>query len=156
MPKVYLCGSIANAQVNSRIASALNREGFNVFDPCTIVPNDAPKMLFSEDVYARCKRAIEDCDVLLVFLDSYGKDSAWEVGFARGLGKVVVGLVTGTSLFLEDWMVRFSLDRILVAKGSWLSSVIDSTDWSSVRGICDLTALDSIPHHVMAALDSRH
>jgi len=77
MINTYLCGSIANADVNAMVSRLLSCGGFDVFDPCTIAPQDQSKAHFSQEVYAQCKRAIEQCDILFVFLDSYGRDSAW-------------------------------------------------------------------------------
>ena len=155
MHSIYLCGSISNAHVNNRVASDLRLAGFDVFDPCTIHPQHTEKLQFSEQVFETCKRAIENCDVLFVFLDTYGKDSAWEVGFARGLGKCVVGVVTGSSLFLQDWMVKFTFDRILVIEGSWLSDAIQAPEWSSIQSRCELTPLDHIARGVLGALQMR-
>jgi nucleoside 2-deoxyribosyltransferase len=145
MIKIYLCGSISNAQVNSMVSRMLSSGGCEVFDPCTITPEDMSKTHFSYSVYAQCKRAIEACDILFVFLDSYGKDSAWEVGFARGLGKCIVGVVAAASLFLEDWMVKYAFDKILVVDKSWLAPEITSPDWATVQQNCEVCTLEEIP-----------
>lgn len=155
MPNAYLCGSIANAGVNALVADELRLAGFEVFDPCTIHPQDMEKLHFPEEVFATCRRAIERCDALLVFLDSYGKDSAWEIGFALGLGKRVVGVVAGSSLFIEDWMVKFTLDRIVILEGSWLSDVVNSPGWASIRSRCETAALRDLASRIAAALDAR-
>jgi nucleoside 2-deoxyribosyltransferase len=155
MHKIYLCGSIANAQINRTIAGVLSGAGYDVFDPCLIVPHHSLKTEFPGSVYAQCKCAIERCDVLFVFLDSYGKDSAWEIGFARGLGKYVVGVVAGTSLFLEDWMVKYTLDRILVIENSWLASAIDSEEWSTIRPLCETASIKNIPNIITNALAAK-
>jgi hypothetical protein len=155
MPNVYLCASIANAQVNSRIGSELRRAGFEVFDPCTIHPRHTDKIYFPEQVFAACRQAIERCDVLLVFLDSYGKDSAWEIGFARGLGKYVVGIVAGSSLFLQDWMVKFTVDHILILEGSWFHEIVESPEWASIRDRSEMAEFDQIAPCIAAAFDAR-
>jgi nucleoside 2-deoxyribosyltransferase len=152
MYNVYLCGSIANAHINRMTTDLLTAAGYEVFDPCSIVPHNAEKMDFPEAVYSQCKSAIERCDILFVFLDSFGKDSAWEVGFARGLGKYIIGVAAGTSLFLEDWMVKHALDQILVLENSWLASTINSEEWNTVRAFCEVVDLSSIPTFLAHAI----
>ena len=155
VPSVYLCGSITNAAVNRRVAEVLSSAGFRVFDPCEIVPSDAQKAHFSVHVYSTCKCAIEAADVLLVFLDSYGRDSAWEVGLALGLGKkLIVGLVSGSSLFLEDWMVKYSLDRLFVLAGGWLVPAVQSPDWAAVRECSEVVSLEDIPSRLLELIAS--
>jgi nucleoside 2-deoxyribosyltransferase len=153
MIKVYLCGSIANAQINLMVSRLLSGGGYDVFDPCKIAPQDISKAHFSQRVYAQCKQAIEACDVLFVFLDSYGKDSAWEVGLARGLGKRIVGVVAAASLFLEDWMVKYAIDKILVIDNGWLAPEIAGPDWATIKQICEVCRLKEVPSKLRQLID---
>jgi nucleoside 2-deoxyribosyltransferase len=152
MPSVYLCGSITNAAANRRVGDLLVRANFDLFDPCEIVPPNTRKTHFPEHVYLTCRRAIEASDVLFVFLDSYGRDSAWEVGFARGLGKLIIGLAAGSSLFLEDWMIKFALDHVFVLDGTLLSQTLDAPDWQSLHGRCTVSSLEQMPQRLAVAL----
>lgn len=40
----------------------------------------------------KCIEAIEESDCLVTYLDDYGMDSAWELGYAEGAGKQIIGL----------------------------------------------------------------
>jgi len=152
MINIYLCGSIANAQVNALIAGLLKRFDFDVFDPCEIVPEAQPKAQFSQHVYSICKEAIERCDILLVFLDSYGRDSAWEVGFARGLGKRIVGLAVASNLFLEDWMVKYAIDNILVLNPGWIVPGSGHLGWRDLMPQTTVISLDSLANNLKDGL----
>lgn len=112
--KVYFCarlGTEAARTNNSLVRAALFDEQFNVFLPQEV---QIPKLPFKS--IERCAfwvdcEAIEWCDILLV-VSPYGKDCAWEVGFAKGLGKKIFGFFTEAKS-IEDTMVVSCIDAIL-------------------------------------------
>ena len=103
--KVYLAGSFAfddrnksftRKQILSNISQMLRKEGHEVFCPWEhTIPNawDLPNRDWGMAVYGMDVTAIQNCDVVVMV--SYGKKesnngSAWECGFACGIGKKVV------------------------------------------------------------------
>ncbi len=50
-------------------------------------------------------------DLVVVELELYGKDTAWEVGYCQGKGKIAIG-VSGNAAYMEDFMVRGSLRAV--------------------------------------------
>lgn len=119
--RVYVCSNLSNHKINKLVTSDLQEKGIDVFHPSSIAPSDLDHHLISSSVFYECKNAIIKCDVLLVFLDSFGKDSSWEVGFANGIGKRVVGIASSSMLFSNDWMVKHSLDKLLILKSGLIS-----------------------------------
>lgn len=90
---VYLAAPHKNLARNDSIARALSDLPIRLQVPYELVraenlveePSDALK------IRQTCANAIVESDVLLVDLDNYGLDSAWELGYAEGLGKKVLG-----------------------------------------------------------------
>jgi len=111
--RVYLSASIVNAPVNTQIAKMLRQAGFIVFLPQSITPKLKPRAAFEASVYNRCVVEMNNSDIGLLVLDSYGRDSAWEAGWYSGLGKPMVGWVQNSFRFAQDWMVKASLRGFL-------------------------------------------
>ena len=103
--KVYLAGSFAftdkgksdsRKRILSNVASKLRGDGHDVFCPWeNHIPNawDLPNKEWGMAVYGMDVSEIQNCDVLIML--SYGKaesnnGSAWECGFAYGIGKKVI------------------------------------------------------------------
>lgn len=91
---IYLSAPHKLLDENKLVIDALRESGFHVF-----VPADEVERVFGtpspidEDARVRdiCIEGIERCDVMVVNVDRYGLDSAWEIGYADGRGKPVVG-----------------------------------------------------------------
>jgi nucleoside 2-deoxyribosyltransferase len=90
---VYIAAPHKNIQKNERIQSALQRNGFSVKLPF----EEVTRRRLSEDINkpekirAVCIEAIDVSQFVAVDLDTYGLDTAWELGYAEGLGKRIVG-----------------------------------------------------------------
>jgi nucleoside 2-deoxyribosyltransferase len=91
---VYLAGPHRNEAKNRSIADALQSHGCSVSVPFELVANNALTNGSAEQATAIrevCMRAIDAASVVAVDLDSYGLDTAWEIGYAEGRGKRIVG-----------------------------------------------------------------
>jgi nucleoside 2-deoxyribosyltransferase len=89
----------------------LNKPIFRVFMPQNITVPELSYSRIEKCGYEADRAAIDWSDIL--FLSSpYGKDCAWEVGYASGLNKFIVANVTDTSS-INDTMVISSVDLII-------------------------------------------
>lgn len=90
---VYIAAPHKNVSKNSKLKTALMHAGFVVKLPFEEVSEgritggaDQPDAIRSV-----CIQAIKESQLVVVDLDTYGLDTAWEIGYAEGLGKRVVG-----------------------------------------------------------------
>ena len=91
-PVVYWCAPHGDP-VNAQMKSDLERHG------CTVLlPDELAAGLPSTDSISRaksirdvCCEAIKRADFILVNVSTYGLDSAWEMGFAEGIKKQIIG-----------------------------------------------------------------
>ena len=89
-PIAYWCGPHSNPE-NYSAARVLEHHGITVKMPKDLFSRrGAPRR--QSEVRRICCEAIRDSDIMVVDLDSYGLDSAWEMGFAEALGIPVVGV----------------------------------------------------------------
>lgn len=113
--KIYFAAKMSKneyRQANVKtLEKYLNKPTFRVFMPQNIT---VPELTFSKVEkcgYEADRAAIDWSDIL--FLSSpYGKDCAWEVGYASGLNKFIVAYVTETAA-INDTMVISSVDLII-------------------------------------------
>lgn len=116
---IYLSSRIRHQTLdkNKMIGELLGRDGgIRVFLPHTISPSEHHERIHGE-VYMKCVNEINNAKVLLLLADSYGIDCSWEVGYAKGIFKLIVVLVEnddGLKRLREDWMVKGSVDIVLI------------------------------------------
>jgi nucleoside 2-deoxyribosyltransferase len=109
LPIAYWCGPHANPD-NYSAARVLEHHGITV---------KMPKDLFSRrgtprrqtEIRDICCQAIKDSDIVVVDLDSYGLDSAWEMGYAEALGIPVVGVSRSPDAMQNPRLVNKRLHR---------------------------------------------
>jgi nucleoside 2-deoxyribosyltransferase len=98
---IYLAGpvfTLAERRFNEDLAGELERlcHSFQVFLPqrCDEEFRGAPDL--SRRIFARLMGALDDCDVVVAILDGPDADSgtSFEMGYARGRGKRVIGVRT--------------------------------------------------------------
>ena len=92
-PSVYWCGPHADRS-NADVKAALEAKGVTVYLPDDLVTGAGVQVAGAAraaEIQRLCCEAISACDVMAVNLDSYGLDSAWEMGYAEALGKPIVG-----------------------------------------------------------------
>jgi predicted nucleotide-binding protein/nucleoside 2-deoxyribosyltransferase len=92
-PIVYWCGPHTNHARNDEAMAFLKRHGITVKMPSIIVPDEAgDREQSSKVIRSICKSALVQSDYVVVDLDTYGLDSAWEIGFADSIKKRVIGV----------------------------------------------------------------
>jgi nucleoside 2-deoxyribosyltransferase len=91
--KIYVCGSFSNESINLLRGQFESRCERIVF-PYDYVPEKDGTLPRDYPLHTRetALRQMEECDVLLVVLPRYGMDSSWQIGFAAGKEKQVVGI----------------------------------------------------------------
>jgi len=127
---LYWAAPHSNHSRNSRVCDALEAEGYLVKLPESIVQNAARadgRKPDSATIRKLCISAIEQSQCLIVDLDRYGLDSAWEIGYAEANGLRILGLTQdpGGSLderrvnrrrfdqnFMHGWQNRFSANSM--------------------------------------------
>jgi len=95
-PRIYWCAPHHNITRNKEAVSFLEREGIAVHLPYELVNRElGVKKQAPALVRQICSSAIANSDFVVVDLDTYGLDSAWEIGFAEGTGKRIIGVSRG-------------------------------------------------------------
>lgn len=103
-----------NAEINSRVQKA----GFTTYVP----QRDGIKLQHQSDVrkiFEEDRNAVSHADLIVANLDGMDVDagSAWELGFAHGLGKHVVGVYTDWRLHFKwqtvNLMIQCSVDKLV-------------------------------------------
>lgn len=91
MSNIYICSPHRLTETNEKIANALADLGNTVY-----LPQDFCK---EEDengdhrtIRKKCIESIENAHIFLMYLDEYGMDSSWELGYAEKAGKKIIGL----------------------------------------------------------------
>lgn len=110
MVKVYICTPLAPHKLDlTKISKIILKEGVFAFIP-------PAGQLESKQLGAVLDRKmIEACDELWAF-GAIGRDCAWEIGYAQGLGKPTKIYLDDSNDYIrsEDWMVPSN--SILVKK----------------------------------------
>lgn len=121
--KIYLSASLVNGALNERVTAALEQAGHDVVLPQRFCPTDRPHETFPESIFRRCIEGMASCDVGLLMLDCYGRDSSWECGWFEGHGKPMFGFLRGSLRFLEDWMIKGGLAGVITTDSDLLRLV---------------------------------
>jgi predicted nucleotide-binding protein/nucleoside 2-deoxyribosyltransferase len=106
-PTVYWCGPHGNPH-NIQAAAVLERYGIAVNMPSQLARIDPSMSVRERSVMLRgiCCRAIRESDLVVVDLDSYGLDSAWEMGFAEASGVRILGVSSNAEAVDEERLVN--------------------------------------------------
>jgi len=102
--RVFISSSLKNKELNKKIAEVLEEHGFEVYLP----QRDTPQSNDIETVFRANVEGIKKADVVVAVLINYGRDLGFEVGFAYGLGKPIIGLINDES-YKEDKMIAGAL-----------------------------------------------
>jgi len=103
-----------NGEINSRVSKA----GFTTYVP----QRDGIKLQHKSDVrkiFEEDKKAVSQADLIVANLDGMDVDAGtgWELGFAHGLGKHVVGVYTDWRLHFKwqtvNLMIQCSVDKLV-------------------------------------------
>lgn len=132
---VYLAAPHRNESRNDKIADRLTQAGFSVKVPRREVEDqlvrkgiDAP-----EKVREVCIQAIEASDCVVVDLDTYGLDTAWEIGYAEGLGTRIIGVNDDPVLITEGRLVRRRLYNYNIMHGWETQEVFNDIDSAAIE-----------------------
>lgn len=99
MVKVYICTPLAANKIDlAKISKTIIKEGVFAFIP-PVGQLEAKQMGAILD-----RKMIEACDELWMF-GPIGRDCAWEIGYAQGLGKPTKLFIDKSNEYiLNDWM----------------------------------------------------
>jgi nucleoside 2-deoxyribosyltransferase len=128
--KVFLATPLFNEaerEFNSEIAKKLREKGFEVW-----LAQEAPfiqqgthkekKMIYEGDILA-----LKECDMVVTVLDGMEVDSgvAYEMGYAKALGKPIIGLKTDYRTFSKMEKVNLMLEVSLIKICKSVDEIID-------------------------------
>jgi nucleoside 2-deoxyribosyltransferase len=125
MKTIYLAGPLfsnAERQWNVKLRNHIEQvAGFKVLLPQEMCMGLNPANNGDEDalkLFRICEKGVRDADIILAVLDNADVDSgtAWEVGYARGIGKKVIGVRTDFRLcefYNVNIMLKFGVDEIV-------------------------------------------
>ncbi|HEV7743389.1 MAG TPA: nucleoside 2-deoxyribosyltransferase [Pyrinomonadaceae bacterium] len=91
MSHVYICSPHRLEKENRAISDALTQLGNTVYLPADLCSSE-DEVGDSKTIRRKCIEAIESADAVLCFLDDYGMDCAWELGYAEKAKKKIIGL----------------------------------------------------------------
>jgi nucleoside 2-deoxyribosyltransferase len=121
--RAYIAGPLFNEGErwwNAEIDSRVRKLGFTTYIP----QRDGVKLENQSDVlkiFESDKNALMQADVIVANLDGMDVDSgtAWEIGFAEGLGKHCVGVYTDWRLHFKyqtvNLMIQCSVDKLVLS-----------------------------------------
>ena len=114
---IYLAAplfSLAEQEYNRNLAAKLKGHLFDVFLPQEIGDTDENRDSNEhETIFSRNIQAICDADIILALIEGADADSgtSWEMGYARGIGKPVVGFRTDFRMVGRHEHVNLMLEQ---------------------------------------------
>ncbi|NET61061.1 MAG: hypothetical protein F6K47_34535 [Symploca sp. SIO2E6] len=115
-----------NYQINSKIADFLTQNNYKCFLPQRDTPQGRHKLTAETNI-----KAIQDSDIIFIIGKNLGNDTSSETGFAKGLGKKTVLLLTDSELEIikKSIMIFFLVDTVLhLSSYSELNPILDILD----------------------------
>lgn len=105
MKKVYVCTPLKEEKFQLELISKilLEKQVFAFIPPTAQLQDKTTGAILD-------KKMIEECDEVFVF-GNIGRDCAWEIGYAQGLGKKVTFFVNQENEYIlqEDWMTTLNI-----------------------------------------------
>lgn len=127
--KIFLAAPLfseAERDFNAKVAAGLRREGFEVWlaqEQQFIETGSAEekRSIFNHDI-----EALSKCDFVVAILDGLDVEAgvAFEMGYARALGKPIVGLKTDYRTFSKMESINLMLEVPLIRLCNSLNEVI--------------------------------
>ena len=105
--KIYICAPIKEKDISGRVCTALEKANHSVYWPPRDTPQDKDELKFE-----RNSKAIREADVFVAVLNVPGKDFAWELGYAYGLNKRIVGYILSNE-YKDSPMMRDSIKELV-------------------------------------------
>lgn len=108
---VYIAGPHNLITKNKRIARILKENDFKVFNPYIEVANKGltERKEDIEKIRETCIECLLNSDFMIVDLDCYGQDTAWEIGFADAIKTQVIGYNENIDLTIDKRIVKRKL-----------------------------------------------
>lgn len=121
MISIYLAGALFDKHEIRRlheVSKHLRDIGYEVYSPVEHKVDGADNMsnsYWARAVYEEDIKAIKECDIVVAIYDGLISDSgtAWEIGFAYGIGKNVVVAVDDNIAEVISLMVVNCADRVI-------------------------------------------
>ena len=105
--KVYICAPIKEKDISEKVCVALEGANHSVYWPPRDTPQDIEELKFKNN-----EKAIREADVFVAVLNVPGKDFAWELGYAYGLNKRIIGYVLSNE-YKDSPMMRDSIKEFV-------------------------------------------
>jgi nucleoside 2-deoxyribosyltransferase len=107
---IYLASPHRNQEINYALYIFLLKCGYDCFLPEKDTPQNADKLTVDSNI-----QAIRKADIVLAVGKNIGNDTAWEVGFSKGLEKPVILLCQESDRHNlgRHLMTIFSVDQIV-------------------------------------------
>lgn len=100
-PTIYWAAPHGNIISNNEAKDNLHRHGIKVNLPHNLVLDQIhdTRNMTSENIRKICIQAINNSNMIVVDLDAYGLDSAWEIGYAESKNIPVIGVSRDGNLY---------------------------------------------------------
>lgn len=105
---IYLSIPICYCNEGCTIEKGLEKHGYQVLNPCRIIPPNCPREQLPRRISQECYSMIDKADALVLFADYYGRDCAAEVGYAIARKKPVLPIILRKHIsenLAVDWMI---------------------------------------------------
>ena len=122
--RVYLAAPLfseAERDYNERIAGLLRNIFFDVYLPQDVGDDTSSRTLTQHDlIYTKNVESLSSADIVVAIIDGADADSgtAWEMGYAKALGKMVIALRTDFRNIGQYERVNLMLEQSSVVVGS--------------------------------------
>ena len=105
---VYISIPIKFCNIAYKIEQRLRENGFEVFNPCKIIPRGVPQEELPYFIATECWRLIDESSIIVAYMDYYGRDCAAEMGYGIARGKLIFPISFSGDLTLlnVDWMIK--------------------------------------------------
>jgi nucleoside 2-deoxyribosyltransferase len=142
MMKAYLASSLKNYRLNYTVSRILESKGISCFLPQRDALEKSLKNASENNHEAASKirnrnvSGITSADMVLAIAKNLGADSAWECGFAAGLGKLVILIRTPQDPIEDVYMLFNSLEHVIKVpkyEVNELKQAINSLDFDAIR-----------------------
>lgn len=117
--KVYLASSLKNYELNSKLHKVLESKGIECFLPQKDALEESLRNSGNgnHETSSRVRNlnveGIKRSDIVLAVAKHLGADSAWECGFATGLGKPLILIRSPDDRIEEVYMLFNSVDYLI-------------------------------------------
>lgn len=120
MKSIYICSPLRLSKLNKTIAEYLKSHGISVYLPEIHTNQSAsPDKIFQSNV-----EAIRNTKIVVAVLKDYGRDFGFEIGYAYGLGKKIIGYAEDER-YEADTMIRGALDIVVPTIDSLVACIKD-------------------------------